>query len=61
MSGKELFLQLDWERGSKGLVWNNFYVQIGADKYWQGQWTKDKYQPVWEGLGTLTFPDGTLY
>ena len=32
MTEKELFIQLDYERGSKNLVWNNFFVEIGKNK-----------------------------
>ena len=58
---KELFLMLDYERGSKNLVWNNFMVEIDKKKQYQGQWTKDRYKPVYEGLGTILFADGSKY
>jgi len=29
---KELFLMLDYERGSKNLVWNNFFIEIDKKK-----------------------------
>ena len=29
---KELFIQLDYESGGKGLVWNNFFLEIGKNK-----------------------------
>jgi len=52
---------LDYERGSKNLVWNNFMVEIDKKKQYQGQWTKDRYKPVYEGLGTILFADGSKY
>jgi len=33
-SDKEIFLLLDYERGSKNKVWNNFFNLIGEDKYY---------------------------
>jgi hypothetical protein len=33
---KEIFLQLDYERGGKDLAWNNFFVEIGKNKKYQG-------------------------
>jgi hypothetical protein len=38
LTDKELFLQLDYERGGKGLAWNNFFLDIGKNKKYQGQW-----------------------
>ena len=61
MSDKELFIQLDYDRGGKNLCWNNFFVEIGKNKEYRGQWTKDRHKPVWEGLGTLKFADGSRY
>lgn len=31
-SDKEMFLMLDYERGSKNLVWNNFFIEIDKKK-----------------------------
>lgn len=32
LTEKELFIQLDYQRGSKNLVWNNFEKEIGKNK-----------------------------
>ena len=29
---------MDFKRGSKKLVWNNFFKDIGKNKQYQGQW-----------------------
>jgi len=55
---KELFIMLDYESGGKGLVWNNFYIDIGKNKKYQGQWNQ---QRNFEGLGTIVFSDGSKY
>lgn len=38
LNEKELFLQLSWEADGKDLYWNNFFVDIGKNKKYQGQW-----------------------
>jgi hypothetical protein len=35
---QELFVIMDFKRGSKSLVWNNFFKDIGKNKQYQGQW-----------------------
>jgi len=52
---------MDFRRGGKSLYWNNHFKDIGKNKQYQGQWTKDKYKPIWEGLGTINFADGSKY
>lgn len=52
---------MDYNRGSKNLVWNNNFIIIDKKKLYQGQWTKDRYKPVYQGLGTIKFPDGSKY
>ena len=38
LSEQELFIIMDFKRGSKTLVWNNFFKDIGKNKQYQGQW-----------------------
>ena len=38
LSDQELFIILDFKKGSKTLVWNNFFKDIGKNKQYQGQW-----------------------
>jgi len=35
---KEMASMLDATKGGKGLFWNNFFVDIGKGKTYQGQW-----------------------
>lgn len=43
-SDSELMEMLDYEKGSKNLIWNNTFVAIGEGKEYQGQWHRDKYR-----------------
>ena len=39
LTDQELFIILDFKKdGSKKLVWNNFFKDIGKNKQYQGQW-----------------------
>lgn len=58
---KEVSDLMDFKKGAKNLYWNNNFKQIGKNKKYQGQWTKDRYKPTWEGLGTIEFSDGSVY
>ena len=58
---KELYLMLNYERGGKGLVWNNFFKEVAKGKQYQGQWTTDKAKSVYEGLGCIKFESGSKY
>lgn len=53
-----MFIMLDYQSGGKGLCWNNFYLDIGKNKKYQGQWNQQKN---FEGLGTIIFSDGSKY
>lgn len=51
--------------GGKGLFWNTRVVDIKKGRKYRGQWTipknNKKEDSVWQGLGIITFPDGSRY
>ena len=45
----------------KGLWWNTWEKDIKEGRIYVGQWSKDKYRNVWQGLGIINYGDGKKY
>jgi hypothetical protein len=73
MEEQELIRWLNSEQGGKNLKWSNYFIEItdtasdlqsstvkSAKKY-KGQWTQDEKSKNWEGLGIISFADGSEY
>lgn len=59
----DLKWQLNHKGGSRGLYWNVFKIDLGTEKSYNGQWKshKNRLNDTIEGLGTLSFKDGSKY
>ena len=52
---------LEQIKHDKGLWWNTWEKDIKEGRIYVGQWTKDKYQMKWQGLGIIHYGDGKKY
>ena len=62
-SDKDISYFTSYEAGGKNHYWNTYWIDIGEDRKYQGQWKKGKKgcRDVFDGLGTIKFKDGSVY
>ena len=72
MTDQELARWLNSEQGGKNLKWSNYFIEISdtaldlqastvkSSKKYKGHWRNDENKN-WEGLGIISFADGSEY